>query len=97
LNKIMAAYHKQPNLVNLMVDDEFRVELESCQESWRQVVQMGISSGIPMLALSASLGYYDAFRSKRLPTNLIQAQRDYFGAHTYQRVDREGTFHTHWK
>lgn len=97
LNKIMAAYQKQPNLVNLMVDDEFRVELESCQESWRQVVQMGISSGIPMLALSASLGYYDAFRSKRLPANLIQAQRDYFGAHTYRRVDREGTFHTHWK
>ncbi len=69
---------------------------ESRQEAWRFVVQTAVGMGIPVLALSASLAYFDAYRSERLPANLTQAQRDYFGAHTYRRVDREGTFHTEW-
>ena len=97
LNDIMAAYQRNPDLVNLLLDDAFREAVESRQAAWRFVVQTAVSMGIPVLALSASLGYFDAYRSERLPANLTQAQRDYFGAHTYRRVDREGVFHTEWK
>jgi 6-phosphogluconate dehydrogenase len=83
--------------VNLLLDDAFREAVENRQAAWRFVVQTAVSMGIPVLALSASLGYFDAYRSERLPANLTQAQRDYFGAHTYRRVDREGVFHTEWK
>ncbi|HSB79519.1 MAG TPA: NADP-dependent phosphogluconate dehydrogenase [Candidatus Methylomirabilis sp.] len=96
LNDIMAAYERNPALVNLLLDKTFRKAVESRQASWRFVVQTAVGMGIPVLALSASLGYFDAYRSERLPANLTQAQRDYFGAHTYRRVDREGTFHTEW-
>jgi 6-phosphogluconate dehydrogenase len=97
LNDIMAAYQRNPDLVNLLLDDAFRAAVENRQAAWRFVVQTAVSMGIPVLALSASLAYFDAYRSERLPANLTQAQRDYFGAHTYRRVDREGVFHTEWK
>ncbi len=97
LNDIMAAYQRNPSLVNLLLDDAFRTAVESRQAAWRFVVQTAVGMGVPALALSASLAYFDAYRSERLPANLTQAQRDYFGAHTYRRVDREGTFHTEWK
>src|SRR5574341_615907 len=97
LNDIMAAYERNPALVNLLLDRAFRKAVESRQASWRFVVQTAVGMGIPVLALSASLAYFDAYRSERLPANLTQAQRDYFGAHTYRRVDREGVFHTGWK
>jgi 6-phosphogluconate dehydrogenase len=96
LGGIMAAYQRDPALVNLLLDETFREAVESRQEAWRSVIQTAVGMGIPVLALSASLGYFDAYRSEHLPANLIQAQRDYFGAHTYRRVDREGTFHTEW-
>jgi 6-phosphogluconate dehydrogenase len=70
--------------------------VESRQADWRFVVQTAIGMGIPVLALSASLAYFDAYRSERLPANLTQAQRDYFGAHTYRRTDRDGVYHTDW-
>jgi len=96
LGDIMSAYRRDPALINLLLDDTFRDAVESRQEAWRFVVQTAVGNGIPALALSASLAYFDAYRSERLPANLTQAQRDYFGAHTYRRVDREGTFHTSW-
>ena len=92
----MSAYRRDPALINLLLDDTFREAVERRQTAWRMVVQAAIGIGIPVLALSASLAYFDAYRSERLPANLTQAQRDYFGAHTYRRVDREGTFHTAW-
>jgi 6-phosphogluconate dehydrogenase len=96
LGDIMTAYQRNPALVNLLLDDSFRVAVESRQAALRLVVQTAIGMGIPVLALGASLAYFDAYRSERLPANLTQAQRDYFGAHTYWRVDRDGTFHTEW-
>ncbi len=96
LDEIMAAYNQNPNLVNLLLDESFRTIVEKRQDDWRFVVQTAVGIGIPVLALSASLAYFDAYRSERLPANLTQAQRDYFGAHTYRRVDRDGTFHTEW-
>ena len=96
LGDIMAAYQRDAALVNLLLDETFREAVESRQEAWRFVIQTAVGMGIPVLALNASLAYFDAYRSERLPANLIQAQRDYFGAHTYQRVDREGSFHTEW-
>jgi 6-phosphogluconate dehydrogenase len=96
LGDIMSAYRREPGLVNLLLDDSFRTAVESRQGAWRFAVQAAVGLGIPVLALSASLAYFDAYRSERLPANLTQAQRDYFGAHTYRRTDREGTFHTDW-
>ena len=96
LGDIMRAYHREPGLVNLLLDDAFREAVETRQDSWRIVVQTAVGLGIPVPAISGSLGYYDAYRSARLPANLTQAQRDFFGAHTYRRTDREGTFHTEW-
>jgi len=96
LDKIKKAFHLNPDLPNLLLDDGFREEVASRQEAWRQVVRIAIEAGIPVPAMSASLNYYDSYRRERSPANLIQAQRDCFGAHTYQRIDQEGTFHTHW-
>ena len=96
LGDIMAAYEREPGLVNLLLDENFREAVESRQAAWRQVVQTAVGAGIPALAMSASLAYFDAYRTERLPANLTQGQRDYFGAHTYRRVDREGVFHTEW-
>lgn len=97
LENIMGAYERNPQLVNLMPDPYFQSALEGSQTDWRHVIQAAVGWGIPVPAMSASLAYFDAFRSERLPANLIQAQRDYFGAHTYRRIDRDGTFHTQWE
>lgn len=96
LDEIAAAYEREPQLVNLLVDPFFSRALLDRQNAWRQVVVAAVQAGIPMPATSASLAYFDAYRSERLPANLIQAQRDFFGAHTYRRIDREGSFHTEW-
>jgi 6-phosphogluconate dehydrogenase len=96
LNDITSAFERTPELPNLLLDDAFRDIVLDHQAAWREVLQTGIGLGIPMLATSASLAYFDGYRSERLPANLTQAQRDYFGAHTYRRTDREGIFHTEW-
>ena len=96
LHRITEAYERDPNLANLMLDPFFKDVLESAQESWRHVVASAANMGYPIPACSSALAYFDSYRRERLPANLIQAQRDYFGAHTYQRVDKEGTFHTEW-
>jgi 6-phosphogluconate dehydrogenase len=96
LADITAAYDRNPALVNLLLDEAFRDAVERRQDAWRFFVQTAVALGIPVLATGASLAYFDAYRSDRLPANLTQAQRDYFGAHTYRRVDREGVFHTDW-
>ena len=98
LEEMRRAYSENPDLPNLMLDDNFAEILSRSRESWRSVNAKLDESRIPSLCLSSSLAYFDAFRSERLPANLIQAQRDYFGAHTYQRTDKEGIFHTpDWK
>lgn len=100
LDYIMLAYRRNPALANLLVDDEFAARLGAAQlqERWRRVVSLAQQNGVPVPALSASLAYYDAYRSPRLPQNLTQAQRDAFGAHTYQRTDKPalGFIHTDW-
>ncbi|MCQ6278942.1 NADP-dependent phosphogluconate dehydrogenase [Bacillus sp. EB600] len=96
LQNIKDAYDRNPNLDNLLLDEYFRSIVENYQDAAREVVTMAIKAGIPVPGLSSALAYYDSYRSAVLPANLLQAQRDYFGAHTYQRVDREGTFHTDW-
>jgi 6-phosphogluconate dehydrogenase len=96
LSDIMAAYHHDASLANLLLDDACRQAVESRQDAWRFVIRAAVEMGIPVPAMSASLAYYDAYRSERLPANLTQGQRDYFGAHTYRRVDKPGVFHTEW-
>ncbi len=97
LDDIVSAFEVEPDLSNLLLNDTFRDAVRESQSAWREVVKTAIDLGIPMMAISASLGYFDAYRSEQLPANLIQAQRDFFGAHTYRRVDKEGAFHTHWQ
>jgi 6-phosphogluconate dehydrogenase len=98
LGKIKKAFGKKPNLDNLLLDPFFKRAVQKAQTSWRRVVTTAVKLGIPMPAMSAALAYYDGYRSGRLPANLLQAQRDYFGAHTYERVDkpRGEFFHTNW-
>lgn len=98
LNRIAEAYADQPDLTNLMMNDFFKGILHRAQAAWREVVALGITNGIPVPAFSASLAYYDSYRSEVLPANLLQAQRDFFGAHTYERVDKPAGewFHTQW-
>jgi 6-phosphogluconate dehydrogenase len=96
LEDVMSAYRRNPALLNLLIDPQFEQAISSRQASWRSVVKTAVELGVPVPAMSASLAYFDAYRSARLPANLIQAQRDYFGAHTFERVDREGTFHANW-
>lgn len=96
LDDIRAAYAEQPDLPNLMLDPYFSEEIRVHQESLRTIVSIAGRSGIPAPALMASLAYFDGYRSEWLPANLIQAQRDYFGAHSYERVDEKGAFHTQW-
>lgn len=96
LNRIKDAYDKNATLANLMLDPYFQGEIESRQANWRKVVSAAVEAGIPVPAFGSSLSYYDGYRRANLPANLIQAQRDYFGAHTYERNDKEGTFHTEW-
>jgi 6-phosphogluconate dehydrogenase len=96
LDQISRAFRQGNSLPNLLLDERFRAEIHERQGAWREVVGLAARAGIPVLALAGSLGYYDMYRTARVPANLIQAQRDYFGAHTYQRTDREGVFHTEW-
>ncbi len=97
LNRITDAYNRNPGLTNLLLDDGFRAAVTQTLPAWRKVIQLAVARGIPTPAFSASLAYYDSYRSERLPANLIQAQRDFFGAHTYERTDREGIFHSEWE
>jgi len=98
LGKIKEAFDKNPTLPNLILDDFFREKIQSAQAGWRRVIATAVTNGIPVPCLSAGLTYYDGYRCERLPANLLQAQRDYFGAHTYERVDRPRGefFHTNW-
>ena len=98
LNNIRDAFEKDAELTNLLLDQFFQDAVENAQGSWRRVVSSAVTLGIPMPAIGAALAYYDGYRSERLPANLLQAQRDYFGAHTYERVDKERGefFHTNW-
>jgi 6-phosphogluconate dehydrogenase len=96
LNRIREAFKRNANLPNLLLDDGFNTDVQDKQTALRTVVKTAVEMGIPCLAMSSALNYYDAYRTERLPANLTQAQRDYFGAHTYQRVDKDGVFHTQW-
>jgi 6-phosphogluconate dehydrogenase len=98
LGNIKAAYDKNPDLSNLLVDEFFSSALNKYQESWREAIVGAIEAGVPTPAFSTALAFYDGFRTARLPANLLQAQRDFFGAHTYERVDkpRGEFFHTNW-
>ncbi len=97
LDDIMSAFERNQNLTNLLLDEHFKEEVVRRQGATRYVISTAVGMGIPIYAMSAALGYFDAFRTARLPANLTQAQRDYFGAHTYRRLDREGSFHTEWQ
>ncbi|XP_073020796.1 6-phosphogluconate dehydrogenase, decarboxylating 3, chloroplastic-like [Primulina eburnea] len=96
LDRIKQAYQRNPGLANLLVDPEFAREMVQRQAAWRRVVGLAIQKGISVPGMSASLQYFDTYRRSRLPANLVQAQRDYFGAHTYERIDRPGSYHTEW-
>ncbi len=98
LVEIQAAYERDRELANLLLDPYFKAQIEAAQAAWRSVVAAGAQHGVPLPALSAALAFYDGYRHARLPANLIQAQRDYFGAHTYERIDRPRGefFHTNW-
>ena len=96
LNRITEAYERDPKLPLLLADPYFSGEIGKSVESWRRIVSFSALTGVPIPAFASSLAYYDGVRAAELPANLIQGQRDFFGAHTYRRVDREGTFHTLW-
>jgi 6-phosphogluconate dehydrogenase len=96
LNDMLSAFAKAPDLSNLISDANFSGILNSHQSDIRFIAGSAISMGIPVPALLASLSYFDSYRSRWLPANLVQAQRDYFGAHTYERMDKKGIFHTEW-
>lgn len=96
LNRIREAYDENPELESLLLDPYFKSELGDLMDSWRRVVVTATKLGLPVPVFASSLSYYDSLRAERLPAALIQGQRDFFGAHTYQRVDKEGTFHTLW-
>ncbi|MFJ7637118.1 NADP-dependent phosphogluconate dehydrogenase [Peribacillus sp. NPDC097225] len=96
LQKIKDAYDREANLNNLLLDPYFQEIAENYQGALREVVSTAVLNGIPVPCLSSALAYFDSYRTETLPANLIQAQRDYFGAHTYERIDKEGTFHTEW-
>lgn len=96
LQKIKEAYDREPGLKNLLLDPYFKEIVESYQDATREIISVAVKNGIPVPCFSAAMSYYDSYRMETLPANLLQAQRDYFGAHTYQRTDKEGTFHTNW-
>ena len=93
---IREAYAADPDLRNLLFAEYFRDAVGEAQDAWRRVVATAVTLGVPTPAFASSLAYYDGFRRERGPANLLQAQRDFFGAHTYRRIDRPGTFHTLW-
>ena len=96
LGEIKKVFDRTPDLPNLLLDPYFKEIVEKCQANWRKVVATAVKLGIPTPAFSSALAYFDSYRRESLPANLLQAQRDYFGAHTYKRTDKEGTFHTDW-
>jgi 6-phosphogluconate dehydrogenase len=96
LDRIKEAYDRNPKLANLLLDDYFREGVVRTEGAWRRVLALAIANGVPTPAFSSSLAYYDGLRRARGPTNLLQGLRDYFGAHTYRRLDKEGSFHTRW-
>ncbi|OBZ13199.1 NADP-dependent phosphogluconate dehydrogenase [Bacillus sp. FJAT-26390] len=96
LQNIKDAYDRDPALRNLFLDDYFKGIVENYQDAWRNVISIAVTRGIPVPAFSSALAYYDSYRSERLPANLLQAQRDYFGAHTFERLDQKGSFHFQW-
>jgi 6-phosphogluconate dehydrogenase len=98
LGEIKRAFDKNPNLTNLLLDDFFKKTLLDYEGSWRRAIVGAINTNVPTPAFSTALAFFDGYRSERLPANLLQAQRDYFGAHTYERVDkpRSQFFHTNW-
>ena len=96
LNRIVEAYKRDPALHNLLLDSYFTDIIEKTQDNWRVAVSTAVEYGVAVPAFGASLAYFDSYRSARLPSNLLQAQRDFFGAHTYERVDKPGVFHTEW-
>lgn len=97
LGNIKQAFDKNSQLTNLLLDDFFKKAVTDCQASWRKVVAASVELGIPTPCFSTALAFYDGFRSERLPANLIQAQRDYFGAHTYELLENPGKYiHTNW-
>ncbi len=96
LNRIREAYQRQPDLPNLLLDEGFKAEVANRQGALRHVVTTATQLGIPCLAMASALSYFDAYRTDRLPANLTQAQRDYFGAHTFRRTDKDGVFHADW-
>jgi 6-phosphogluconate dehydrogenase len=97
LEDICAAFHARRDLPNLLLDPNLSRKVMEHQEDLRRVVSRASESGVPIPGLMVSLGYLDAYRSAWLPANLVQAQRDYFGSHTYERIDAKGTFHTEWE
>ena len=97
LDPIKRAYNADSSLVNLMMDDNFSAVVNRTLPALRTVVSLAAQTGVPATCLGASLAYVDSYRSEFLPANLLQAQRDLFGAHTYKRLDRDGTFHTEWE
>jgi 6-phosphogluconate dehydrogenase len=96
LHNIKDAYDRDANVKNLLLDPYFKEIVEGYQQAWREVIATAVAAGVPVPAFSTALSYYDSYRTARLPANLLQAQRDYFGAHTFKRVDKEGTFHFQW-
>jgi len=96
LDRITSAYEAQPQLPSLLADKSFAEEIAAAQDDWRTVIATAVTQGVPTPAFAATLAYYDSLRAERLPAALTQGQRDYFGAHTYRRVDRDGVFHTLW-
>jgi 6-phosphogluconate dehydrogenase len=99
LKRIKEAYLRQPQLPNLLLDQEFKQRIEQSQDRWRSTINEAIQRGVPVLAMSSSIGYFDMYRTAQLPLNLTQAQRDFFGSHTYERVDKPetGPIHTEWE
>ncbi len=96
LDRIKEAFDEDPQLENLLLHPYFKQAIQNAQDAWRQVVATASQLGLPVPAFSNALAYYDSYRRANLPANLLQAQRDYFGAHTYRRTDQDGVFHTDW-
>jgi 6-phosphogluconate dehydrogenase len=96
LESIRQAFARNPELTNLLMDEEFSAIANENEQSLREIVQLANAAGVPAIAFASSMAYYDSYRKERLPANLLQAQRDYFGAHTYRRTDKEGIYHTQW-
>ncbi|MFL0246850.1 NADP-dependent phosphogluconate dehydrogenase [Candidatus Clostridium stratigraminis] len=96
LQRIKDAYDREPGLKNLLLDPYFKEIIENYQQALRDVVAQSVQLGVPVPCFASALSYYDSYRTAVLPANLLQAQRDYFGAHTYERIDRQGVFHTNW-